>query len=64
MESINNILAMCIVLIGGIIFYIIFRSMIQELIKKKIFSNKDGIFIIIMILLVLIVYIFLEQLHH
>ena len=64
MESINNILAMCIVLIGGIIFYIIFRSMIQELINKKIFSNKDGIFIIIMILLVLIVYIFLEQLHH
>ena len=64
MESINNILAMCIVLIGGIIFYIIFRSMIQELIKKKIFSNKDGIFIIIMILLVLIVYIFLEKLHH
>ena len=60
----NNFLAICTVFIGGIIFYIIFRSMILELIKNKILTNRDGLFIIVTIILVFIVYTLLEQLHH
>ena len=64
MEWINNLLAVCIIFIGGFLFFYIFRSMFSELIKEGLLKNKDGIFILITIVLVFIVYLFLETLHH
>ena len=52
------------VFVGGIIFYFIFRNLFSELIKENILKNKDGIFLSVTVLLVFIVYFFLESLHH
>ena len=64
MLSINNLLAICVIFLGGATFYFIFGSMIKELIKDNILNKKDAIFVSIMIILVFVIYLFLEKLHH
>jgi len=64
MNSINNIFAICTIIIGGILFFLIFRSMLSELIKEKVLNNKDGIFVTSVIILVFIIYLFLKESHH
>ena len=61
---INNILAIITVFCGGIIFYFIFKNLFSELISEGVLKNKDGIFLSVTIILVFVVYFFLETLHH
>ena len=64
MNYMNNILALLTVFAGGVIFYFIFKNLFSELINEKVLQKKDGVFLGITTLLVFIVYIFLETLHH
>ncbi len=64
MEWINNLLAVFIIFIGGIVFFYIFRSMFSEFFEVGLLKTKDGIFVLVTIFLVFIVYFFLETLHH
>ena len=64
MEWINNLLAVFIVLIGGVLFFYIFRSMFKELIIEGLLGKKDKIFLFVTVTLVFVIYLFLETLHH
>ena len=60
----NNLLAIFTIILVGLLFFFIFRSLFSELVKTATLSKKDGFFMIIATFLVFIVYIFLERLHH
>ena len=62
--KINNILAIFTIFLAGLSFSFIFRGLFSELSKKGVFTKKDGYFVFISVILVFIVYFFLETLHH
>ena len=62
--KINTILAIITVFLAGFSFFFIFRSLFLELTKKGAITKKDGYFTLIATVLVLVVYMFLEKLHH
>ena len=60
----NNILALFTIILAGLSFFFIFRNLFSELVKTAILTKKDGFFMLIATILVFIVYILLEKLHH
>ena len=60
----NNILALLTIILAGLSFFFIFRNLFSELVKTSILTKKDGFFMFIATILVFIVYILLERLHH
>jgi len=60
----NNILAFITIILAGISFFFIFRSLFLELIQKGVLTRKDTFFMLLSVVLVFIVYFFLETLHH
>ena len=64
MELMEIFYSIITVFIVGTIFYFIFKNLFSELIKENILKNKDGIFLSVIVLLVFVVYFFLERLHH
>jgi len=60
----NNLLAFITIVLVGISFSFIFRSLLLELVKNSIITKKDGYFVLVSSFLVFIVYFFLESLHH
>ena len=64
MDWLNNLLAVVIVFISGIVFFYIFRNMFKELVKEGLLGNRDKIFLFVTVALVFVIYLFLETLHH
>ena len=60
----KQLLAIFTIILAGFSFFFIFRNLFSELIKTSILTKKDAFFMFIATILVFIVYILLERLHH